>query len=415
MAKHLARIHGTEEDKVNCPFYFKIGACRHADRCSRLHHKPAFSPTLLIQHIYRHPLGPNNMTNNGDGNSNGQQEQPQQPLMSPEQQQEDFLCFFEDMYMELSKFGKLEGLHVCDNLGDHMIGHVYVKYYDEEDAADALGVLNGRYYDGRPMAVEYSPVTDFREARCRDYDEEICQRGGYCNFLHVKPVPIPLIRSLEADAEEDRRRYHYEQQRRGGSNMGSDRGIRTNHRPNIHDNNRGGDYMNRSSLPNSNYKASFGNNHHNDNDNRNNIQQPISGGGSGGNRSGSTGSKRKRDKGSKKDDVSRSRSRDDDSGDSRRRRKKDSNKKKSSKKSSKKSTKKNRRDHNNNNDEDGRSYGSSATYSSASSSNSTTSSRKRGGVDDNHNNENYRNESYHDNNTRDSNDDITKKVKAEEN
>ena len=24
-AEHLARIHGTEEDKVNCPFYFKIG------------------------------------------------------------------------------------------------------------------------------------------------------------------------------------------------------------------------------------------------------------------------------------------------------------------------------------------------------------------------------------------------------
>ena len=56
MAKHLARIHGTEEDKVNCPFYFKIGACRHADRCSRLHHKPAFSLTILIKHVYRHPV-----------------------------------------------------------------------------------------------------------------------------------------------------------------------------------------------------------------------------------------------------------------------------------------------------------------------------------------------------------------------
>ena len=25
MASHLAKIHGTEEDKVNCPFYYKIG------------------------------------------------------------------------------------------------------------------------------------------------------------------------------------------------------------------------------------------------------------------------------------------------------------------------------------------------------------------------------------------------------
>lgn len=42
--------------QVNCPFYFKIGACRHSDRCSRIHHRPAFSQTILITHIYRHPV-----------------------------------------------------------------------------------------------------------------------------------------------------------------------------------------------------------------------------------------------------------------------------------------------------------------------------------------------------------------------
>ena len=29
--------------RVNCSFYFKIGACRHGERCSRLHNKPTFS------------------------------------------------------------------------------------------------------------------------------------------------------------------------------------------------------------------------------------------------------------------------------------------------------------------------------------------------------------------------------------
>lgn len=84
-AEHLARIHGTEEDKVraslaaggllrggnyqllcvfaacvcccgwqvNCPFYFKIGACRHGDRCSRQHHRPPFSQTVLIPHMWQ--------------------------------------------------------------------------------------------------------------------------------------------------------------------------------------------------------------------------------------------------------------------------------------------------------------------------------------------------------------------------
>ena len=127
---------------------------------------------------------------------------------------ENFLVFFEDMYQELSKFGRLDALHICDNLGDHMIGHVYAKFSDEEEAADALNVMNGRYYDGRRMEVEFSPVTDFREARCRDFDEESCRRGGFCNFMHIKPVPMCLIRDMEEDAEEERRREEMERAER---------------------------------------------------------------------------------------------------------------------------------------------------------------------------------------------------------
>jgi splicing factor U2AF 35 kDa subunit len=190
MAKHLARIHGTEEDKVNCPFYFKIGACRHSDRCSRIHHKPAFSPTILLKHIYRNP---NAISLNPPVGATSNTTDPDKNL-------EDFLVFFEDMFLELSKYGRLEGLHVVDNLGDHMIGHVYAKFSDEEEAADAMEKIQGRYYDGILIQCEYSPVTDFREARCRDYDEDVCSRAGFCNFLHVKPVPLALIRSLEEDA-----------------------------------------------------------------------------------------------------------------------------------------------------------------------------------------------------------------------
>ena len=43
------------KDRVNCPFYFKIGACRHGDRCSRQHHKPPFSQTILIKHMWVNP------------------------------------------------------------------------------------------------------------------------------------------------------------------------------------------------------------------------------------------------------------------------------------------------------------------------------------------------------------------------
>ena len=47
---------------------------------------------------------------------------------------------------------------------------------DEEDADSALKGLMGRWYAGRPIMCEFSPVTDFREARCRQFDEGTCNR-----------------------------------------------------------------------------------------------------------------------------------------------------------------------------------------------------------------------------------------------
>ncbi|CAI9722651.1 splicing factor U2AF 35 kDa subunit-like isoform X1 [Octopus vulgaris] len=64
MAEYLASIFGTEKDKVNCSFYFKIGACRHGERCSRLHNKPTFSQTVLLQNLY---LNPQNAALTADG------------------------------------------------------------------------------------------------------------------------------------------------------------------------------------------------------------------------------------------------------------------------------------------------------------------------------------------------------------
>lgn len=37
-------------------------------------------------------------------------------------------------------------MNVCDNLTDHMIGNVYVKYFREEDALKAKEALTGRYF-----------------------------------------------------------------------------------------------------------------------------------------------------------------------------------------------------------------------------------------------------------------------------
>ena len=176
MADRLSRIYGTEEDRVNCPFYAKIvglpvsiifarvsgsehgvacvdnvhspsthalppsllptlpqGACRHGDRCSRAHNKPLFSQTVCLKAMYVNPMA--SVVTSGGRLSREQEKQIQ----------DTFEDFYIDVFEEVGKYGEVDDLLVCDNLSDHLIGNVYVKYNSEEDAAAALAALNGRW------------------------------------------------------------------------------------------------------------------------------------------------------------------------------------------------------------------------------------------------------------------------------
>ena len=36
--------------------------------------------------------------------------------------------FYEDIFEEVDKYGEIEHLNICDNLADHMVGNVYIKF-----------------------------------------------------------------------------------------------------------------------------------------------------------------------------------------------------------------------------------------------------------------------------------------------
>lgn len=50
--------------------------------------------------------------------------------------------------MELAKFGTVVEMHVCDNVGEHLIGNVYARFEWEEEAQRAVDALNDRWYNG---------------------------------------------------------------------------------------------------------------------------------------------------------------------------------------------------------------------------------------------------------------------------
>lgn len=68
--------------------------------------------------------------------------------MSDVEVQEHYDNFFEEIFTELQEnYGKIEERNVCDNLGDHLVGNVYVKFRQEEDAEWAVAELNNRWFN----------------------------------------------------------------------------------------------------------------------------------------------------------------------------------------------------------------------------------------------------------------------------
>ncbi|XP_051745794.1 splicing factor U2AF 35 kDa subunit isoform X3 [Ctenopharyngodon idella] len=212
MAEYLASIFGTEKDKVNCSFYFKIGACRHGDRCSRLHNKPTFSQTIVLMNIYRNPQ---NSAQSADG---------LHCAVSDVEMQEHYDEFFEEVFTEMEeKYGEVEEMN----------------FRREEDAEKAVLDLNNRWFNGQPIHAELSPVTDFREACCRQYEMGECTRGGFCNFMHLKPISRELRRELYGRRRKRHRSRSRSRERRSRSRDRS-RGGRERERRRSRDRERSG-------------------------------------------------------------------------------------------------------------------------------------------------------------------------------
>ncbi|XP_031584727.1 U2 small nuclear ribonucleoprotein auxiliary factor 35 kDa subunit-related protein 2 [Oreochromis aureus] len=168
---------GTERDVANCPFFLKTGACRFGDRCSRKHTYPTTSPTLMIRGMFR---------------TFGMEESRRDDYdidacleHSEEEMQESFLEFYHDVLPEFKSVGKVLQFKVSCNYEPHLRGNVYVQFDTEEQCKEAFIKFNGRWYAGRQLHCEISPVTRWKNAICGLFDRHRCPKGKHCNFLHV--------------------------------------------------------------------------------------------------------------------------------------------------------------------------------------------------------------------------------------
>lgn len=164
----------SEKDTCFCPFFHKCGACAYGSLCSRMHIRPESSKTILLNHFYPNPnffmdnLPPDTLEiDNGTIIQN-------------------FNDFYRDIFFELKKYGPIKDILVAANLEPHLEGNTLVMYEDEESAVTAMRNLRGRYYAGRIIDAQFSPVTNFEESICKQFKEDRCNQGLKCNYIHPK-------------------------------------------------------------------------------------------------------------------------------------------------------------------------------------------------------------------------------------
>lgn len=172
---------------------------------------PAASRTLLLRGLYGHvslePLA--------GGGGDEALETDEGELRA------HFEHFFWDLLGELRRAGTVRQLRVCRNLEPHLRGNVYVQYHSVEEAQRARTLLNGRWYAGRPVSCEFSPVERWQTAVCGLFFRGACPKGRSCNFLHVfrnpqdecwhegggrSPPPVRPRRSRSPPEEHGRRK-----------------------------------------------------------------------------------------------------------------------------------------------------------------------------------------------------------------
>ncbi|XP_043108393.1 U2 small nuclear ribonucleoprotein auxiliary factor 35 kDa subunit-related protein 2 [Puntigrus tetrazona] len=166
--------YGTEKDKANCPFFLKTGACRFGDRCSRKHEHPTSSTTLMVRGMF--------VTFGMEQSRRDDYDTDASLEYSEEEMHQQFLDFYEDALPEFKNAGRVV---VSCNFEPHLRGNVYVQYDTEEKCREAFLMFNGRWYAGRQLQCEFSPVTRWKTAICGLFDRRKCPKGKHCNFLHV--------------------------------------------------------------------------------------------------------------------------------------------------------------------------------------------------------------------------------------
>lgn len=145
-----------------CQFFYKIGSCRHGNKCIRKHTNVKDSPVLILDNI----------------------------LLSSTNLQEEV----KDIFIEVALIAPIWNMLVAGNQSPHIRGTIYIEFQNESDAQKAYQVLNKRWFAKKPIFAKFLPSQLLTTVLCRDGDR--CTRKDECNYVHMARIPQDFWREL---------------------------------------------------------------------------------------------------------------------------------------------------------------------------------------------------------------------------
>lgn len=155
--EHLKTLFESNPNKEPCPFFKKTSTCRFFDVCSRNHVRPGISKIILISNFYTHFSLEKTETDQFSDSS---------LEFENSETYEHYKDFFFDVVPELERFGRIKLFKTCSNHESHLRGNVYVEFLTTREALKCYKALNGRWYGGKQLNVEFCNIQSWRSALC---------------------------------------------------------------------------------------------------------------------------------------------------------------------------------------------------------------------------------------------------------
>lgn len=157
LPEELKEFDETNPSKPLCPFFEKTGSCRFRDACSRNHKRPRVSTTILVPNFYSHYSL--EQTENEHGSDSSLEFENHETY-------NHFREFFSDVVPEIEKCGRIKQFRVCCNHEPHLRGNVYVEYDTRREAIKCFKLLQGRWFGGKQLNVEFCNIESWNSAIC---------------------------------------------------------------------------------------------------------------------------------------------------------------------------------------------------------------------------------------------------------